>query len=146
MEAPGDGLHGGSIEVDEDVAAEDEIVPAVERGIPVGGEVQVLEGDALPDPVVEAELGAVAAEVTSREGLVGAAERPGAIPGLARPGEDRPADVGAEDARSPGEPLLLQEDRQRIGLLARGASGAPDVDDVPGVRRALCLPRNAPGG
>ena len=40
--------------------------------------------------------------------------------------------VGGQDSSALGQPRLLEQDGQRVGLLARGAAGAPQAQPVPG--------------
>ena len=123
-----------AVEVDHHVAAEDH-VELVERA--VRDEVVLCEDDVLDERALELRA-VVLREVVLREGprAAGADVVLGVLAHLverenagASPVDDRFVDIGGVDARTLVDVLFLQQDRERVHLLARRAPGNPDAGE-----------------
>ena len=123
------------VEVDEDVAAEDEVHPegAGRRVVFLADEVEALEAHLVPDAIDEDAAPSDMAEVVLEELAAHAAHRPVRVRARARLLEGGGGEVGAQDDGAVVQPFLLEQDGEAVGLLARRAARAPD----PGARRPL---------
>ena len=126
------------VEVDQDVAAEDQVHPPDarrQRGVIVLGEVVVFEADEPADLVTDDPVVTAFSEVWQGGRRARAAERPVAVNAPSRLGRRGFRDVGCQQIGSAGEPLLNEGDGQRIGLLAGGAPRASGTRTCPAPAR-----------
>src|SRR5581483_11014619 len=122
-------------EVEEDVPAEDHVHRAGVRDdgrVAVPGQVQRRERDHPADLGIELEaLGSSPAEVAVDDGGRRVARGPAPVDAPAGALEPFRVDVGGEDGDRPVRPVpeqAVDEDRERVGLLAARAAGAPEAE------------------
>lgn len=123
---PGSRIDG---KVDQDVPAENEIhgarrQPGARAG--VGHQVHPLERDRRSQAPRDREFSVRPGEVAGDDGVVDVAERPRRVDAAPRLGQRAFGNVRRQDRAPAGQPLLLEQDGQRIGFLAGRAAGAPD--------------------
>lgn len=127
-----DALGDRRLEVDEDVAAEDEIevrLPRRRHRVPY--QVVAAEPDHLAEPVPH-QVAAIrrGSEVPGAQGIIERPYRARPVPAGQGGREGSGRDVRAEDVhrRRSGPERLGREQRERVRLFARRAAGAPDAD------------------
>ena len=130
VKAGNDPLLQRLIEVDEDVATAHQIQLRERR---IAGEVVLHEHAQIPDRLVDAIATVGLDEVAPAPLLAHIAQRSVAVKPGARLGDDRLAQVGAEDLNGAGGAFqeLEQRDRDRVHLFAGGAAGHPDANRAP---------------
>ena len=119
------------VEVDQDIAAEDQIQPhgpGHERRVNVQGEVQELELHQLAQRRIDVITVAVSNQIGAGRHRRSASQRPFAIHPLAGLAEGHGRDVRGQDMRLAGEPLLGADHGQRVRFFARCTTGTPDSD------------------
>src|SRR5258706_2676396 len=129
MEPRGDPSHLLGAEIDEDVAAEDEVHGggAGRRVVVPADEIEALEAHLAANPIDENAASSGMEEVVLEESAADVAHRVVRIRAGAGLLQGGGGEIGAQNDGAFVQAFLFEQDGQAVGLLARRAARAPDA-------------------
>src|SRR5580693_1492717 len=128
-----DAALGGDVEIDEDIAAEDEIHALHEEHLAVVVEIEAGEVDAAAHFVVDAEFFVFGGrEIFALVEIAGVAQGVAAVDAVPGGFDGAVVEIGGLDFEGPAFEeffaLFEQEHREGVGFLAGGTAGTPDFE------------------